>query len=431
MLRHCTLLMIVVALAGILALRVTPSPAFAQGPQQHANGPLDRGGRAHVLPVKGTGPARSSSAVGSCALGCSPPLAYHGGPVVGTSKTYAVFWLPSNSHYDPSGNDATYEDLITRFFNDLGGSSLYNVLTQYSTIPTTGATVTDGPILNSAAFGGAWIDTSGYGGKGSTSNPLLDTDIQTEVARAISANQWTPSLNTVFFVYTGLDVQSCFDATHSTCTFATQTQYCAYHSNGDGTHASSRVLYANMPDMTDCEQLLPSSPNHDPYADSAINLASHEYFETVTDPYITAWYDDGPYGYEIGDECAWIFGATTNGADLTLQSHPYMVQQEWSNADSACVLSYTPGAPGAPGDVTASAGSGQATVSWSAPSNSGAGPITGYAVTGSPTGGCTTTGALSCTITDLTNDTSYTFTVTATNSAGTVRPLRPPTRSLR
>ncbi|CAB4323207.1 unannotated protein [freshwater metagenome] len=60
-------------------------------------------------------------------------------------------------------------------------------------------------------------------------------------------------------------------------------------------------------------------------------------------------------------------------------------------------------------------------VSWTAPSANG-GVISGYTVTAvggsSAVTPCTTTGALSCTMTGLRSGTSYTFSVTATNAAG-------------
>ncbi|MGN9810191.1 apiosidase-like domain-containing protein [Micromonospora sp. BQ11] len=78
-----------------------------------------------------------------------------------------------------------------------------------------------------------------------------------------------------------------------------------------------------------------------------------------------------------------------------------------------------PTLPGAPTGVTGVAGNAQVSVSWTAPSSNGGSAITGYRVTGTPAGTCTTTGATSCTVTGLTNGTAYTFRVTATNAVGT------------
>ena len=73
---------------------------------------------------------------------------------------------------------------------------------------------------------------------------------------------------------------------------------------------------------------------------------------------------------------------------------------------------------GPPTDVTVVAGDASATVSWSAPSSAGSFPITHYQVTSAPAGGmCLTTG-LSCVVSRLANDTSYTFTVRALTGAG-------------
>jgi Domain of unknown function (DUF1929)/Fibronectin type III domain len=87
-------------------------------------------------------------------------------------------------------------------------------------------------------------------------------------------------------------------------------------------------------------------------------------------------------------------------------------------------LGATPTAPGAPTGVTATATQGAATITWTAPSP-GSSPITSYTVT--PYVGTvaqtpkTITGAppaTSTTISGLSNGTTYTFTVTATNAVG-------------
>ena len=87
------------------------------------------------------------------------------------------------------------------------------------------------------------------------------------------------------------------------------------------------------------------------------------------------------------------------------------------------------GAPGAPTGVSAAPGNAQALVSFTPPASNGS-AITGYTVTSYSSGGATGTDAnagstsTAHTVTGLTNGTAYTFTVTATNVAGTSLPVR-------
>ena len=85
-------------------------------------------------------------------------------------------------------------------------------------------------------------------------------------------------------------------------------------------------------------------------------------------------------------------------------------------------LSFTKKRPGAPTIGTATAGDGEATIPFTAPSSDGGSAITSYTATSSPggiTGTLSQSGSGSITVTGLTNATAYTFTVTATNAIGT------------
>lgn len=75
----------------------------------------------------------------------------------------------------------------------------------------------------------------------------------------------------------------------------------------------------------------------------------------------------------------------------------------------------SPTKPSVPTNVKATAGNGQATVTWTASTGS----PTSYTVTSSPGSLKANSTGTTATVSGLTNGTSYTFTVTATNSAGT------------
>ena len=85
-------------------------------------------------------------------------------------------------------------------------------------------------------------------------------------------------------------------------------------------------------------------------------------------------------------------------------------------------LSFTKTIPNAPIIGTAIAGDAQAIISFTAPSSNGGSAITSYTATSSPgdiTAAVNQAGSGDITVTGLTNETAYTFTVTATNAIGT------------
>ena len=74
--------------------------------------------------------------------------------------------------------------------------------------------------------------------------------------------------------------------------------------------------------------------------------------------------------------------------------------------------------PGPPTAPIATASSGSASVTWTPPANNGGSAITAYTVRSTPGNFTATASASPATVTGLTNGTSYTFTVVATNSLG-------------
>jgi hypothetical protein len=102
-----------------------------------------------------------------------------------------------------------------------------------------------------------------------------------------------------------------------------------------------------------------------------------------------------------------VDGSTAKGLWTLSQAAGYAKQGLW------------PTVPAAPTIGTATAGNASASVAFTAPANIGSSAITSYTATSSP-GAFTGTGASSpVTVSGLTNGTAYTFTVQATNGAGT------------
>jgi hypothetical protein len=289
---------------GTTALAASPSPARSVG---------------HSGEIRGVVPSKAAAKT----AGSGGNLVNHGGPVMTTNRTVAIYWVPGG--YSVSTG---YESIINRFFTDVAHDSGLSTNVYYSDTQYSG-------IQYSSTVGATIVDTNPFPSSGCSDNVsqtsicLSDAQLRNEIAAVGSAYA---NSSTMFFMFTPLGVGSCYNS--SSCAFS---QYCAYHSNFSS--GGKTYIYANQPytETVDAACGSGKSPNGDAAADSTINVVSHEHNEAITDTFGTAWYDRR--GYENGDKCAWNFGSSTALTyNQTINTNHYYLQQEWSNHSSGCVL---------------------------------------------------------------------------------------------
>jgi hypothetical protein len=266
-------------------------------------------------------------------------LPYGGGPVLHTNRTHAIFWEPAGSGltFEPG-----YESLVETFLADVADdsrktSNVYSLSGQYSDA--------SGPAAYDSSYGGAVVATDPLPASGcvepATTGPgwtvcLTDAQLEVEIQRVIAVNDLPTANRDVYFLITPNGLGSCTDAGSTSCALGGSVNgYCGYHSQTDG-----GVFYAVIPYnavLGHCQSNNPR-PNASP-ADPTISTISHEHNEMVTDPTGDAWIDS--HGNEDGDLCLTSFGPALGGPfgaawNETIHGGHFFLQEEWSNADSAC-----------------------------------------------------------------------------------------------
>jgi hypothetical protein len=115
---------------------------------------------------------------------------------------------------------------------------------------------------------------------------------------------------------------------------------CAFHSNLNtkfGVAYVSVIGYANVDGCNEGPIPPAKKTPNGTLADSTDSMLSHEFFEMITDPDGSAWWNSVSwdlYRYEIADECQTV---DFLGELIKLNAHPYQIQQEYSNSDHACM----------------------------------------------------------------------------------------------
>lgn len=266
----------------------------------------------------GTSSARAAMASGTAArtprVATATPgnVTYHDGSVMtGTMNVYAIFWEPQGWVVDPH-----YNDLIIQYYNDVGGSSLYKLMEQY--------TDADGGASTSAVLAGSWVDPDTYPGSTNPGGAPTQEQVVQEIQTVIQIKGWQAGPSNYFVVYTAEGIAD--------------TKDCGYHNS-----VSNTLIFGYIPyPAGNCLGLLPTSPNNCQACDIAISASAHEQFEAATDPFhytSPGWYYQDGTG-EIADLCTSPYASTTklgtllydNGkANQSWNGHFYLIQEMWDN----------------------------------------------------------------------------------------------------
>ena len=226
----------------------------------------------------------------------SPNMTYHGGKIMPTAVTKAIFWGTSWSNSTFIGDKISGLD---SWYTGFSNSNYAKTSGEYT--DSTGT-----PVGATTTHMGNIVDTTAASGGSSTSAILA------EVCKVIPSPD--SSGNGYYAVYVDLPRGN--------------AGYCAYHSAG--TCSGKLVQFAffwKLDGDAGCDPQ-DTSGLHSQGLAALSNVSGHELSEALTDPASPgAWYDSR--GQENGDKCAWTFNVPlvpfSNGTQ-------WKIQGEWSNA---------------------------------------------------------------------------------------------------
>jgi hypothetical protein len=265
-------------------------------------------------------PAGSKSVQPSAKGSTSGDLSLHSsassGVVMVNPKVYLVFWGSQWSN-DPAGAEAALQNL----FASLNGSSdtWGTILTQYCeglpvgtvSCGTAGTHITH---PTSSILGGVFLDTGSAAPSKATNTQLAQEAIR--AAGHFGNTNQAANYNDQYVIASP-------SGTHPG---GFPKGFCAWHNSTSSAYGN--LAFTNLPYVPDLGAgactTIPGARLIDGYESSE----THEYAETVTDPFpSTGWLKGGA---EIGDLCENL------DAYLTIGSNTFDVQGLWSNSAAAC-----------------------------------------------------------------------------------------------
>jgi len=298
-------------------------------------------------------------------------LQYGGGPIMGTTATYAIYWDPATLRPGDPGAPGKYQgdwqQLIDQYLHDVGANSggLGNVLALTPQYPQANGTR---PAYNSV-FRGSAVDRNVYPADGCTDpDPALnqsfacltDHQLREELKTFVAANKLPVGMGTIFYLLTPPGVTVCTDeggAATGHCSDSTKERpfveeaaspsaqeigeeesykrsFCSYHDFTQNA-ASETILYAVVPwtagtigsalqpanrNGSDCQDgsgviqepnqdgLSPEGTYDHALPDILINELAAEQIDTATDPLLNGW-NEPLSGNEVSDQCHLWFEA--------------------------------------------------------------------------------------------------------------------------
>jgi hypothetical protein len=222
----------------------------------------------------------------------SPNVVDHGGVVLPTSRTVAVYWG------NPGDFPSDLQGAMTSLLSGFNGSSYLGIAQQYMR----GAAI-------STSYDGALVDTSTPPNRAPTTSAL-----GAEVCKLVA----NPDPDTLYIVFTSN---------------APKINYCAWHSKASCNGVAFQVAYVpNQAQLPGCSPYTATNLHCNSYSDGTVTSAdsvAHEFMETITDAQITAWYDASKA--EIADKCEYMYSSC-----VTTSTGSWQIQAEWSNSISGC-----------------------------------------------------------------------------------------------
>jgi plastocyanin len=221
-----------------------------------------------------------------------------GGPVVATTRTFAVFWG------DPSKWPDDVRPTQEAVLRGLNGSDYFKIANEYLR-GASGAT----------AFGGSFTLTSA---PPASPDKADNQTIGAAACAALQAGGVTVAPGDMAFVY-------------GSALLAPVPSWCAWHSYA--VCGGTTLLIAFIPNVAGsygCLKLGASAGCNglSEDANATASLTAHELLEAMTDPVLTTWTDAA--GAEIGDKCE------EETRCIALPTGSLQLQTEWSNAVHAC-----------------------------------------------------------------------------------------------